>query len=83
MASPMNSKRVSHGVGVVTINGEDRLAVFGGEYHGRGEWRNELDSVELYNNKTKKWEITHMKLREARSDFGFLKVVLADILAKI
>ena len=69
---------------VITINGEERLAVFGGEdQHGGVEWRNELDSVELYNTKTKKWEITDMKLREARSYFGFLKVVLADILARI
>ena len=30
MASPMNSKRGGHGMGVVTINGEERLAVFGG-----------------------------------------------------
>ena len=29
MASPMNSKRTGHGIGVVTINGKDRLAVFG------------------------------------------------------
>ena len=83
MGGTMNSKRRKHGMGVITINGEDRLAVFGGEDHGRGEWRNEVDSVELYNTKTKKWEITDMKLREARSYFGFLKVVLADILARI
>ena len=30
MASPVNSKRAGHGIGVVTMNGKDRLAVFGG-----------------------------------------------------
>ena len=30
MATPMNSKRIAHCMGVVTINGIDRLAVFGG-----------------------------------------------------
>ena len=30
MASPMNFKRAYHGMGLVTINGEERLAVFGG-----------------------------------------------------
>ena len=30
MANPMNSRRSGHGLGVITINGEDRLAVFGG-----------------------------------------------------
>ena len=34
MASPMNSKRTGHGIGVVTINGEDRITVFGG-FDGR------------------------------------------------
>ena len=44
MASPMNSKRWQHGMGVVTINGKDRLAVFGG-FDGKTF----IDSVELYN----------------------------------
>ena len=49
MASPMNSKRLNHGMGVVTINGEERLAVFGGH-----DGNDELDSVELYNSQTGK-----------------------------
>ena len=49
MASPMNFKRVYHGMGIVTENGEDRIAVFGGL--GR---RNVLNSVELYNTKKEK-----------------------------
>merc|ERR1711963_60853 len=53
MASPMNSKRLYHGMGFVTVNGEERLAVFGG-YDGRTEF----DSVELYNTQTGKWENT-------------------------
>ena len=77
MASPMNSKRVAHGMGVMTINGENKLAVFGG-YDGR----NGLDSVELYNNQTEKWEMTEFKLREAKSRFGFLTIKLGDILSK-
>ena len=34
MASPIYSKRAGHGMGVFTINGKDRLAVFGG-FDGR------------------------------------------------
>ena len=30
MTSPMNSKRCSHGMGIITVNGEDKVAVFGG-----------------------------------------------------
>ena len=78
MASPMNSKRVDHGMGVVTINGKDRLAVFGGH-----DGRNYLDSVELYNTQTEKWETSDFTLSEAKSAFSYLTVKLGDILSKL
>ena len=79
MASPMNSKRAGHGMGVVTINGEERLAVLGGF---DGSLRN-LDSIELYNTQTGKWENTNIKLKEAKFDFGFLNVKLADVVSHL
>ena len=88
MASPMNSKRDGHGMGVVTINGKDRLAVFGG-YNGRkelfGGWdgRIYLDSVELFNTQTEKWESSAFKLNKAKFRFSFLTVKLGDILSKL
>ena len=78
MASPMNSKRVHHGMGVVTINGEDRLAVFGGL-----DGANELDSVELYNTQTERWEMTESKLSEPKFAISFLAVKLGVILPKL
>ena len=78
MASPMNTKRAFHGMGVITINGEERLAVFGGNSCS-GTW---LDSVELYNSQTQKWETTTIKLNQPNSSFGFLTVKLADIVAE-
>ena len=75
MASPMNFKRVDHGTGVVKINGEDRLAVFGGKCDDI-----KLDSIELYNTKTEKWEITDLKLKEPKVRISFLAVKLGDIL---
>ena len=78
MASPMNSKRRNHGIGVITIDNEDRLAVFGGH-----DGQNMLDSVELYNTQTEKWETTNIKLKEAKDEFGFLSLKLSDILSKI
>ena len=77
MASPMNIKRAGHGMGTVTINGEDRLAVFGGN-SGVLDW---LDSVELYNAKTKKWETTTLKLKESKASFALLEVKLGDIIS--
>ena len=78
MASPMNSKRSGHGMGVVTINGEDRLAVFGGD-SGRGR----LDTVELYNMQTEKWEMADIKLNQPKSDFSFLTIKLSDVISKL
>ena len=65
-------------MGVVTINGRDRLAVCGGYDGGK-----KLDSVELYNTKTEKWETAAFKLSEAKSYFGFLTVKLGDILSQL
>ena len=63
-------------MGVVTINGKDRLAAFGG-YDGTDF----LDNVELYNTKTEKWEMADFKLREAKSHFCFLTVKFGEILS--
>ena len=71
----MNFKRAWHGIGVLTINGEERLAVFGG-YDGR----NYLDSVELYNSQTTKWETTDIRFNQPKSKFAFLSVKLEQVL---
>ena len=65
-------------MGVVTINGENRLAVFGGYDGGKN-----LDGVEFYNTHTKKWEMTGFKLNEAKSHFSFLTVKLGDIISNL
>ena len=77
MASPMKFKRVSHGMGTITINGEDRLAVFGG-FNGRTMRQ---DSVELYNTETREWETTNIKLKEPKGNFGFLSIKLSEIIS--
>ena len=75
----MNSKRTDHGMGVVTIDGEDRLAVFGGQENKASE----LDSVELYNAKSEKWETTDIKLNGPKSEFGFLTVKLSNVIPEL
>ena len=75
MASPLKHKRVDHGIATITINGEERLAVFGGI---SGTKR--LDSVELYNIHTKKWETSEIKLKEPRSHFSFFNVKLSELI---
>ena len=75
MACSMNSRRAGHGMGVITINGEDKIAVIGG-YDGTFK----LDSVEFYNTQTQKWEMTDIKLNEPTHRFGFLSVKLSDMI---
>ena len=78
MASPMNSKRTNHGMGVITIDGEDRLAVFGG-YNGNIR----LSSVELYDTQKREWEKTAFKLNKGVECFGFLSVRLSDVMCHL
>ena len=79
MASHMGSKRCTHGMGVLTINGEDRLAVFGGYCNKRTM----LNSVETYNCQTEKWERSDIKLNARKSNFGFLTVKSSNILSAL
>ena len=76
MGSRMNFARCNHGIGLITVNDEDRLAVFGGSYDG-------TNSVEIYNTRTGKWEISDIKLKEPTSGFGYLSLRLSDILPKL
>ena len=75
---PMNFKRVGHGMGVITINGEDQLAVFGG-FNGH-IW---LGSVEIYNIRTEKWDLTDIRLNKPKDRFGFLTVKLSDAISAL
>jgi len=79
IASPMNSKRSYHGMGVLTIKGEDRLAVFG----GKDGPLNVLDSVETYNSQTGKWETSNIKLNNPKYILGFLTVKLSNIISEL
>ena len=66
------------GIGVVAIDGKDRLAVLGGD-----DERKKLDSVKFYNTHMEKWEMTAFKLSEAKACFNFLTVNLGDILSNL
>ena len=66
-------------MGVVTINGDERLVVFG----GRNENGSVLDCVELYNTKEEKWEKIDIKLKEPKYYFGFQTVKLSEIISKL
>ena len=75
LTSPMKSKRADYGIGVVTINGEDKLALAGGLNIGG----NFLKSVEIYDEKTQKWKRTNIKLNTEKSGCGFMSIKLGLI----
>ena len=72
--NPMNVGRSHHGIGVLTVDDQDRLAVFGGQNES-----GDLDSVEILDAKTLQWELSDMKLNGKRAEFGFLSVKHEDI----
>ena len=76
LASPMMFKRVGHGMGVITINGEDRLAAFG----GRGWFSDCGRSVEVYSPQLECWSTKNIKMKETKADFGFLCLKLSDVI---
>ena len=70
MGGSLNIGRVDHGMGTININGEERLAVFGGV----DGTRNKTSSVELYNAKTDQWEMADFTLNEPKFSFGYVTV---------
>ena len=72
----MNFKRAFHGISILTLDGEDQIAIFG----GRDENHKILDSVEVYDQETQIWtKRPDMKLTQAKEDFGFLTIKKDDI----
>ena len=63
-ATSMNVKRNGHGIGLFTIQGEERIAVFGGFDFDA------LDSIETFNYKSGKWELSEFKLSKRNNYFG-------------
>ena len=85
MGSPMKTDRAYHGMGMITFNDEERLAVFGGARYGKRIKYNliYLDCVEVYNTHTESWEITDIKLSKPIVEFAFLNVKLGDIISQL
>ena len=78
LGNSMNTKRDSHGMALISTDDEDRLAVFG----GINENLVPLDSVETFNSKTKKWEVSDLKLGGDKTSFGYTSI-LNDFISKL
>ena len=66
-ATPMNMKRYEHGIGIMTIDNEEKVVTFGGEY-GNGQF---LDSIEVYHTNTGSWGLLNKTLTEPKNHFGY------------
>ena len=78
LGNPMNTLRRYHGMAVITIDNEDRLAVFG----GNDENDDFLDSVETLNSRTRNWEVSDLKLKVGKETFGYISVP-NDVILKL
>ena len=68
-AGYLNVPRLYHGMGIVTINEESRLIVFGGlTPYGR------TDSIEEWDDITETWKISSLKLSQPRAKFGYCQL---------
>ena len=65
----MNSKRCRHGIGILNINNQERIVIFGGKNDD-----DYLKTVEVYNTQAQNWELSNITLIEARESFGFLTI---------
>ena len=66
----MKMKRYEHGIGIMTIDNEEKVVTFGGEY-GNGQF---LDSIEVYHTNTGSWELLNKTLTEPKNHFGYLTI---------
>ena len=69
LANQLVSRRFGHGIGILRIENQDKIVVFGGT---DGTLDGDHSSVEIFDNETKEWKLDeNIKLSEARYFFSF------------
>ena len=72
LTNKMVFPRLGHGIGILKIENQEKIAVFGGS-DGKG---NPQDSVEIFDIETKEWKLAeNIKLKEARYFFPFINFI--------
>ena len=74
-AAQMKSKRYEHGMGIMTIDGEEKVVAFGVEF-GNGVF---VDLFEVYHANTNSWELLNINLSEGKNHFGYVTIKEGDI----
>ena len=81
----LNNPRCKHGMALTRINDEVKLIAFGGHLRDWTKWASMnkedwndsatyLDSIEIWNDQNETWEVSDLKLKEKKFEFGFLSV---------
>ena len=68
-SADLNTPRHSHGMGIINIENLATVVVFGGSSKS-----GTLDSVEIWDDASETWNISNLKLKQARSEFAFTSV---------
>ena len=68
-ASNLNVARMSHGMGIIILNGYSTLIAFGGK--NSREKDKYLDSIEEWNDMEETWTLSTLKLSEGRAGFAY------------
>ena len=72
LASPMNRRRMFHGMGITMLDGENKLVVFGDNRSQK--------AIEFYDTKAKKWKLTNqIKMRQEMHLSCYLSANLWEI----
>ena len=79
----LNNRRSDHGVGILKLDGKERVCVFGGcqKYEDPDESNPEplLDSIEVYYPEKQKWQVADFTLGQPRKLFAFATIKAEDI----
>lgn len=62
MAAPMNFKRREHGIGILSLENQDRVVVFGGV----GQGNSAMKTVEVYITENDTWQMTDIELHTSK-----------------
>ena len=73
MGGNLNIRRQNFGLGIIKKNNSSKLIAFGGRSASHApDVRNcLLSSIEEWNDKEKKWEVSKLDLKEPNHHFGF------------
>ena len=79
----LNNRRTDHGIGVLKVDGKERVCVFGGRQRHEDPDETDplplLDSIEVYYPEEQMWKVADFTLGQPRKEFAFTTIKAGDI----